>query len=133
MRLRRLTLLLAVLATTPFAGCAGAAEGEGTPLFRAEARGRTLELDNRSGRTVFYRAFEPELASRTRWTPCTDPTLCDHLVPNAGAQLPLEQVAGYAPGAREVVVFWWFARPDSGEAVDSAAPADSVRSLRIAI
>ena len=132
MRLRRLALLLAALATAPLTGCAGTAEGEETPLFRAEARGRTLELDNRSGRTVFYRAFEPELASRTRWTPCTDPTLCDHLVPNAGAQLPLEQVAGYAPGAREVVIFWWFAAPDSARA-DTAAPADSVRSVRIAI
>ena len=131
MKLRRLALACSLLSALPLIGCTGGSAEEVAPPFQAVARGRTLELDNRSGRTVFYRAFEPELAARTRWEPCTDTAKCDHLVPNAGAQLPLEQVAGYAPGSREVVVYWWFAAPDS--AAPGSPPADSVRSLLVAI
>ena len=129
---RRLALACSLLAALPLVGCTGEPAAAAAPPFQAVARGQALELDNRSGRTVFYRAFDPELAARTRWVPCTDPTTCDHLVPNAGAQLPLEEVAGYTPGKREVVVFWWFAAPDSARGADSAA-ADSVRSLHVAI
>ena len=131
MRLRRLALACSLLSALPLIGCAGGAAEEPAPSFQAVARGQALELDNRSGRTVFYRAFHPDLAARTRWVPCTDTTACDHLVPNAGAQLPLEQVAGYAPSTREVVVFWWFATPDSS-GTDSVA-ADSVRSVLVGI
>lgn len=135
--MRRCCLTLALAFTlapalTTLAGCSGASNAEELPPFQASARGQALELDNRSGRTVFYRAFDPELASRTRWAPCTETSRCDHLMPNAGAQLPLEDVPGYAPGAREVLVFWWFAVPDSLNA-EGGEVADTVRTVTVAL
>lgn len=129
---RRAPLVLLLLATAlPVPGCTGASAADEPPPFQAVARDGTLELDNRSGRTVFYRALDPDLAARARWVPCTDAAQCDHLAPNAGAQLPLDEVDGHVPGARQVTVFWWFAVPDSLN--PGAGPvADSVRSVTVA-
>lgn len=132
MRRSCLALALALVPIPTLGGCAGAPDAEAAPPFQAVARGQALELDNRSGRIVFYRAFEPELASRTRWVPCTEMQRCDHLAPNAGAQLPLEDVPGYAPDAREVLVFWWFAVPDVLNP-EGGEVADTVRTVTVAL
>jgi hypothetical protein len=129
-------LLRGALAAACAAGVAGAAAAcSGPSTARASApselavsaRGGVIELDNSTGRRVFYRIIERETSARVRWAPCVVGPDCQAFGPHSTVRLSYESVLGYAPGAREAVVFWWYAeRTPAGRLA-----ADSVRSVPI--
>jgi hypothetical protein len=108
------------------AGCAGpSAARADSATVAVTSRAGAIELDNRTGRRVYYRVIERETSARVRWAPCVDLPECEGFGPNATVRIPYDGVTGYAPGARDAVVFWWYAAPTpTGELA-----ADSVRSV----
>ena len=110
-----LTLLALVFA------CAGPIAGRLT----VHAAPPILELTNQSPAPIYFFAIERGADAYTDWATCTDPSRCTAIKVGETASVPYSQIAGYAPGAREAIVYWWHLidgshatfRPDSIRAV----------------
>ncbi|MDP3676348.1 MAG: hypothetical protein Q8R44_14845 [Novosphingobium sp.] len=84
-----------------------------------------LELTNQSPASIYSFTIERDAAAYTDWAPCNDPARCSPLRPGASMAVPYTQIAGYASGASEAIVYWWHLiaggetgfRPDSIRAV----------------
>ncbi len=84
-----------------------------------------LDLTNQSPAPVYVFTVERRAAAYTDWAPCTDPSRCAGITLGQTTSVPYTHIAGYAPGAREAIVYWWHLiagaqstfRPDSIRAV----------------
>ena len=84
-----------------------------------------LELTNQGAAPIYFFTVERGAAAYTDWAPCTDASRCAGITMGQTASVPYTQIAGYAPGAREAIVYWWHlvvsgpstSRPDSIRAV----------------
>ena len=84
-----------------------------------------LELTNQGAAPIYFFSIERGAAAFADWAPCTDPSRCAGITMGQTASVPYTQIAGYAPGAREAIVYWWHLiardqstlRPDSIRAV----------------
>ena len=84
-----------------------------------------LELTNQGAAPIYFFTIERGAAAYTDWAPCTDASRCAGITMGQTASVPYTQIAGYAPGAREAIVYWWHlvasgpspSRPDSIRAV----------------
>ena len=84
-----------------------------------------LELTNQGATPIYFFTVERGAAAYTDWAPCTDASRCAGITMGQTASVPYTQIAGYAPGAREAIVYWWHLiardqstlRPDSIRAV----------------
>jgi hypothetical protein len=70
-----------------------------------------LELTNESPAPVYSFTIERQAATYTDWVPCTDAAHCAAIKTGAAASVPYTQIVGYAPGAREAIVYWWHLVP----------------------
>lgn len=111
------TLCLSVL----LAGCETTSPlRPGASLNVSAAASQSLRLENASGRPIYYLVFESNLAERALWVPCTSPEQpCPRLEAGRTVQIDYSQIAGYEPGARTAIVYWWhLVRRDGGWEVD---------------
>jgi hypothetical protein len=91
-----------------------------------QANGHHLTLVNRSDALAFYFLVERQTATVIDWMPCVDPSGdCPRVHPHDTVQVAYAQIAGYEPGAQEVIVYWWFVVSDE----HGGMRPDSVRSL----
>jgi hypothetical protein len=88
-----------------------------------------LELVNRSAAPVYYFAIERGAAAFTDWAPCTDPSRCAAIATGRTASVPYGEITGYAPGAREAIVYWWHLVPGA----QATSRPDSVRSVLVGL
>ncbi len=89
------------------------------------ARGATaFRLQNASAVPINYFIVERDLAARLDWAACVGPT-CPAVPPSGSIAVTYAQVAGYAAGAREAIVYWWHSIPASG----GGYLADSIRAV----
>jgi hypothetical protein len=86
---------------------------------------QAVVLGNNTTRPVGYFLIEGELAMRALWAPCTARTGCPSIAPGERRTIPAAQIAGVAPGKRDVIVYWWHLV----EGRDGALRPDSIRSL----
>jgi len=88
-----------------------------------------LELTNQSPAPVYTFTIERQTAAYTDWAPCTDAARCAAIKTGVTASVPYTQIAGYAPGAREAIVYWWHLVP-SGQATFRP---DSLRAIVVTL
>ncbi|HEU0302517.1 MAG TPA: hypothetical protein VFR37_23865 [Longimicrobium sp.] len=114
-----------VLATLCFSVLLGGCSGPGpldpaVPLDVSIDAPQSLRLDNASSRAIYYFVIERNAAALANWAPCSRPDLpCPRVEAHSATQVPFGQIAGYEPGAREAIVYWWhLVERDGGWAVD---------------
>jgi hypothetical protein len=73
-----------------------------------------LTLINPTDRTIYYAVFEREWAEKGLfiWGQCTDAPRCPSIPPRGSVRIPLSEVNGYNPRAREARVYYWFLVPE---------------------
>ena len=108
-------------------GILGCTDGIGPVAgsLTAQASRPAVQLNNNSSATVYTFVVERETAAVMNWAPCTNPFLCPGLAPGKEATLPYSDIAGYTPGARQAVVYWWHLVPGDGPGLRP----DSVRGV----
>jgi len=89
-------------------------------------RATDVRLRNLSDQAVFYFIAERETLNVLDWRPCVTAD-CPSVPPHAHLAVPHERIVGFAPGARDAVVFWWRAVPTG----TGTFAADSIRTLTI--
>jgi hypothetical protein len=100
---------------------AGAAE------LRAVSERSGVRVSNATDRAIYYTVFESEFATVASLAPCTEPARCPSVPPGGEVVVPLSAVAGYHPGAREGIVYWWHLVPGA----DGRFSMDSLRTVRV--
>jgi hypothetical protein len=88
-----------------------------------------LELTNQSPAPIYSFTIERGAAAYTDWAPCTDPSRCTAIRAGQTASMAYTQIAGYAPGAREAIVYWWHLVADAG----TTFQPDSIRALIVGL
>lgn len=73
-----------------------------------------LRFRNPTERTIYYVVFERQYAARVNFAPCTDAPRCPSITPGAAETIPFARIGGYAPGAREAIVYYWHLVPTAG-------------------
>ena len=67
-----------------------------------------LRLVNTGSSPLAFAVFEREFATRSLFAPCVDPgPACVRLPAGQSVVVPLDEIAGYTPRAREAVVYTW--------------------------
>ena len=102
--MKRLLLLAAALASL---SCSDATGPVQTDLVRVTVLPDALEIVNVSGLPVYYFAAERNSLALMLWGPCTDPETCEGIPAGASKVVPYAEIAGYAAGAEEAVVYHW--------------------------
>ncbi|HEX2077310.1 MAG TPA: hypothetical protein VHG08_06360 [Longimicrobium sp.] len=119
----RRSLLFATLCLSALLGGCSSSEGPLDPAVALDvsvnAR-KSLRLENASSRAIYYFVIERNMAALANWAPCTSPEQpCPRVQPRSQTQVPYSRIAGYEPGAREAIVYWWhLVERDGGWAVD---------------
>jgi hypothetical protein len=85
----------------------------------------SLELTDRSVAPVYYFAIERGSLAYIDWAPCVDPAYCSPVDAGGRISLKYSKIAGYFPGAKQAVVFWWHVVPGAADALQP----DSVRAV----
>jgi hypothetical protein len=89
-------------------------------------RAADVLIRNLSDQAAFYFIVERQTLALIDWRPCVTAD-CPSIAPHAHAAVTHERIAGFAPGAREAVVFWWRAVPTGS----GTFAADSIHTLII--
>ena len=71
----------------------------------------SLRLQNSSAAPIYYFAVERESAALIDWAVCTDAPVCPTVPAHGRTVVPYDHIAGYAPGEREAIVYWWHLEP----------------------
>ena len=88
-----------------------------------------LELTNQGAAPIYFFTIERGAAAYTDWAPCTDPSRCVGIKVGQTASVPYTQIAGYAPSAREAIVYWWHLIAGA----QSTSRPDSIRAVVVAL
>ena len=88
-----------------------------------------LQLTNQSPAPVYSFVIESQTAALVNWAPCADPSRCSGLAPGGSLHLPYTDIAGYTPGARQAIVYWWHLVPSDGPGFRT----DSIRAVMIGL
>src|SRR6266699_4008372 len=88
-----------------------------------------LELTNQGAAPIYFFTIERGAAAYTDWAPCTDGSRCAGITMGQTASVPSTQIAGYVPGAREAIVYWWHLIDDS----HTTLRPDSIRAVIVAL
>ncbi len=88
-----------------------------------------LELTNQGAAPIYFFTVEGGAAAYTDWAPCTDASRCAGITMGQTASVPYTQIAGYVPGAREAIVYWWHL---VGSGPSTSRP-DSIRAVVVAL
>src|SRR6266436_5779877 len=70
-----------------------------------------LRIVNTSDAPIYYFLVERQSAALIDWAPCTNPSACSSVAAHGDAQVPFSQIAGYEPGEREAIFYWWHLLP----------------------
>lgn len=90
------------------------------PLNVSVSTSQSLRLRNASSRPIFYVVMERGFASLANWAPCTNPAECPRVDARGETRVDYGRIAGYEPGAREAIVYWWhLVEGDGGWVVDN--------------
>ncbi len=101
-----LRVVSVVSATLVVAACTHEPTAVSDGALRVVTGTDALTLQNSSPAAINYFVVERGYAARINWAPCAGPS-CP-AVPAAGtATVPFLEIAGYAPGAHEAIVYWW--------------------------
>lgn len=85
------------------------------PVVRADADAPTLTIRNLGGQPVHYAVFERVDEGTVFWGKCSPQNEgCPTLAPGETIRIPYAEIAGYEPGDKEAIVFWWMSEPDAG-------------------
>ena len=128
MRFRGMMMGTLLLALAACSGLSGPVELEGVS---AEVKNDRLTVANGSTdpAPIYWAAFEEgTAAANPTWSPCVNPGSCARIDRGGSATTPLANVAGWQPGDRGVVVYWWRLVPDD---LPGRFKADVVRTMRI--
>ena len=85
----------------------------------------SLKLTNPSDASIYYFIVERVYAARINWGPCANPRTCAAVPPHATSTVPYDDIGGYAPGAKEAIVYWWHLMPRGGTRFEP----DSIRGI----
>jgi hypothetical protein len=109
--------LVAVFAFSLATGCGGDSTEPIGPFNSRPAyvqAGRVaggVQVTNTSNRPVAYAVWNHGWLAL--FAPCTSTSSdCPRLAPGESITVPVEEIAGWAPGATEAVVRWWHVLPD---------------------
>lgn len=119
--MRKSLVLAAFFLAALLAGCSSSPGplDPAVPLNVAVASSQSLRLENASSRPIFYLVMERGFAARANWAPCTSPAECPRVEAHGQTRVDYSRIAGYEPGAREAIVYWWhLVQRDGGWVVD---------------
>lgn len=121
----KLVRALSLLSATAVAvTCSRSPTGVSDGVLSVARTAGALRLQNASQGPVNYFVVERGAAALIDWIPCAGPS-CP-AVPAAGSvSVPHAQIAGYAVGATEAIVYWWRSVADGA----GGFHADSLRHL----
>lgn len=106
--MRRFAPVVAALAALLLGACRLATDAGSVTLaagLSVRAGSGELVLSNRLAEPIHYVAVEAETA--TRIDLYFDPSKWPAVAPGATTRLPYREVTGYAPGARDAVIYLW--------------------------
>ena len=86
----------------------------------------TIRLRSTATSPAHYFLVERELAARSNWQVCADPS-CPAVPPQGTLSVPVSKVAGVTSGSAHVILYWWHVSAQVG----GGFSYDSVRSLLI--
>jgi hypothetical protein len=112
---RMLKRLIAAAALVILSACdEPAAIDDYGPVLRADADAPTLTIRNLGGQSVHYAVFERVDEGTVFWGKCSPQNAgCPTLAPGETIRILYTEIAGYEPGDREAIVFWWTSEPDA--------------------
>ena len=83
--------------------------------IRISLQGDQIRLVNSSAEPVRFAAIERQFFEHALALWCIGGECGAHVAVGQSGSIPLADVSGYESGAREVVVFWWYDRPNASE------------------
>jgi hypothetical protein len=96
--------------------------------LEARATADGLELTNRSGAPVYYRARDPLSLALSGPIPCLEPLDCPSVPAGGSVTVPFEEaIVGYRPDTEQALVHWWH----FVQQPDGSAAADEVRTIEV--
>lgn len=98
-------------------------------LMAREADGY-LELENRSGATVYTFAADRDLLPVLDWAPCVDPATCAGIEPGTVRRTALGQILANDRRHAEIAVYHWQLVPSTS---GSGYQPDSIRQLIVRV
>jgi hypothetical protein len=101
-----LRLAAIVSATVAIAACSHQPTALSDGALRVVTGTNALTLQNSSIVAINYFVVERVYAAGINWTACVGAN-CPAVPAEGEVTVPFSQIAGYAPGAREAVVYWW--------------------------
>jgi hypothetical protein len=104
------SFVLAIGASLGVVSCGQPTEVIGGQIV-AKVTPPVLQLTNKSPAPAYFFPIEGNLAMRANWGPCTDPGSCRNIAPGRSVDLPLDEIAGYHPDAKMIIVYWWHLIP----------------------
>jgi hypothetical protein len=108
MSLRRLMMLGALFTSSLVGGCDGPTDARvyNGPV-RVHVVSPELRLSNTTGEPIYFKVIEQQTATLIDWMPCMDPVACPGVAAGETRRVPYSQIAGYEPGRKEAIVYWW--------------------------
>jgi hypothetical protein len=123
-------MLLATSLVLPAAACRDST-GVESAILRVQRSGASLELYNRSNRTVYTFAADRNSLPLIDWAPCPDPMTGGGIEAGETRVTPLVDILGPDPAPREIVVYYWHLVPKPSPS--TGFQPDEIRSLVIEI
>ncbi len=72
-----------------------------------------LRLENHTDEPIAFTAFDRGYAARIQFAPCLDTSpSCLRLPARTSIVVPYNDIGGYSPHTREVILYWWHLVPD---------------------
>jgi hypothetical protein len=104
--MRTATVLLTMLTLSCSSPAGPSAE---VPVPEPQSAADGLTLSNPTGSPLYYAVFERRWAEEGLfiWGRCTDAPRCPQVPPRGTVRVPVEEISGYFPGAREARVYFW--------------------------
>lgn len=96
-----------------------------TPSLSVRGITAAIELTNHASVAAYYFTIEQGAAAYTEWAPCI--AGCPSVAAAASVVIADTAIAGYFPGAKHAIVYWWHAVPGPA---DGLVP-DSVRAILV--
>lgn len=98
----RSSLVAATLALS--AGCGSAAEPSEPESVSVVSRSGTLQLTNRSARSVYFFIYERQAAAAINWA---QSVAGPGIPPGRRATVRYTDIGGYAPNTAQAILWWW--------------------------
>jgi hypothetical protein len=113
--MRRISVLITLCLAALLGGCSSTSPLDVAVPLNVSAGSQSLLLQNPTGRPIYYLVLESNFAALANWYQCADPDTCPRVEARSQVRVDYEDIAGYEPGDKRAIVYWWHAEQVDGK------------------